>query len=216
MQDYDFDIVYRPGVKSSHVDYLNRNPVERMLIDITDSEWIKVTQIQDPDLEVVRKILEAGEVHPETKQYFDVYDLKGVVVFRRTETGNKWVVPRASRFNIVKMCHDDQGHFAFEKTLEKVKEHYWFKGMRKFVSKYAKACLNCLYYKTASGRKPGLLHPIEKVAVPFHTIHLDHVGPFVKSKRKNTQVLAMIDVFTKFCVLEPVRNTKTKWVIKTL
>ena len=84
-----------------------------MLIHITDSEWIKVAQTQDPDIEVGRKILQAGEVQPETKQYFDVYDLTGGVVFRRTDTGNNWVVPRASRFNIVKMCHHDQGHFAF-------------------------------------------------------------------------------------------------------
>ena len=88
--------------------------------------------------------------------------------------------------------------------------------MRKFFAKYVKACLNCLYYKFASGRKPGLLRPIKKVSVPFHTIQLDHVGPFIKCKRNNTQVMAMIDGFIKFCVLEPVRNTTTKWVIKAL
>lgn len=76
--------------------------------------------------------------------------------------------------------------------------------------------MNCLYYKSSSGRKRGLLHPIEKVAIPFHTLHLDHVGPFVRSKGKNTQILVMVDGFTKFCILEPVRDTKTKWVIKAL
>ena len=42
MQDFVFDIVYRPGVQGAHVDYLSRNPVECMVVDITDSEWIKV------------------------------------------------------------------------------------------------------------------------------------------------------------------------------
>ena len=80
--------------------------------------------MQDPDLEVIRKILESGNVQPDTEQYFDKVDLRGGVVFRGTETGNKWVVPRISRFNIVKMYHDDQGHFAAEKTLEKIKQIY--------------------------------------------------------------------------------------------
>ena len=65
-----------------------------MLIDITDHEWIKVAQMQDSDLEVISKILETGDVQSDTKQYFDKFDLKGGVIFRRTETGNKWVVPR--------------------------------------------------------------------------------------------------------------------------
>lgn len=58
--------------------------------------------------------------------------------------------------------------------------------MRKFVAKYGEACLNYLYYQTASGRKPGMLHSIEKVAVTFHTIHLYHVEPSVRNKNKNT------------------------------
>ena len=45
---------------------------------------------------------------------------------------------------------------------------------------------------------------------------MDHVGPFVKSKRKNSYILALIDGFTKFCIIEPVKETRTKWVIKTL
>ena len=186
MQDYDFVVVYRPGAQAGHVDYLSRNPIEVMLIDITDNEWIRAAQSQDPDIELVRKISESGEIQPDTKQYFDMYDLKGGVVFRRTEAGAKWLVPRASRFNVVKMCHDDQGHFATDKTLDKIREHYWFKGMRRFVTKYVRACLNCLYYKSTSGRKPGFLHPIEKVAIPFHTLHLEHLGPFIRTKRRNT------------------------------
>ena len=172
--------------------------------------------MQDPSIEVIRKILESGAIQSDTKQYFDKFCLKGGVVFRKTEAGNKWVVPKMSRFNVVRLCHDEQGHFALEKTLEKIRENYWFKGMRKFISKYVNACLNCLYYKNSAGRKPGLLHPIEKVAIPFHTIHIDHVGPFIRSNRKNTQILTLVDAFTKFCILEPVRNTSVKEVLKAL
>ena len=165
---------------------------------------------------MIRKILESGDRRSEVKQYFEKYDLKAGVVFRRTEDGNKWLVPRMSRLNIVKMCHNDQGHFALEKTLEKIHENDWFKGMRRFLSKYVKACLNCLYYKSTSGKKQGFLHPIEKVSIPFHTLHLDHVGPFIRTRNRNTQILTIIDGFTKFFILKPVHSTKTKGVIKAL
>lgn len=215
-QDYDYTIEYRPGKQVAHVDYLSRNPVDCFSIDITESEWIKAAQMQDDDIEVIRKILESGNREPEVKHYFENYDLRKGVVFRKTESGNKWVVPRVSRWNIVKMCHDDQGHFAVEKTLEIVRENYWFKGMRRFVKKYVSACLNCLYYKSKTGKKPGFLNSIEKVAIPFHTLHLDHVGPFIRTRGGNTEILTIIDGFTKFCVIEPVKNTKAKHVIKSL
>ena len=44
LQDYDFEVVYRPGVRVKHVDYLSRNPVETvecLAVDITESECIK-------------------------------------------------------------------------------------------------------------------------------------------------------------------------------
>ena len=61
--------------------------------------------------------------------------------------------------------------------------------MRRFVSKYSKACLNCLYYKSTLGWKPGLLHPVKKVSVLFHTFQLDHIGSFIRTENKNTKVL---------------------------
>ena len=88
--------------------------------------------------------------------------------------------------------------------------------MRRFVSRYMKACLNCLYYKSTSGRKPGFLHPIEKASIAFHTLRLDDIGLFIRTKNKNTQILTIIDGFTKFRILEPVHSTKTKYVLKAL
>ena len=91
----------------ARVDYLSHNPVDCWVIDITESEWIKFAQVQDPNLEVIRKILEAGDVQSSTKQYFDKYNLKSGVLFRKTEAGDKWVVPKMSCFNVVRYCHDE-------------------------------------------------------------------------------------------------------------
>ena len=114
LRDYTFDIVYRPGTQLAHVDYLSKNPIEYCSVDLTEKEWIKVAQLQDPDIDIIRKSLKSGDIQANTKQYFDNYDLKGGLVFRRTDSGNKWVVSKMSRFNVVRLCHDEQGHFAVE------------------------------------------------------------------------------------------------------
>lgn len=112
--------------------------------------------------------------------------------------------------------HDELGHFGVEKTLDKLKDLYWFPKMRKFVKKYVQSCLECSYHKIPGGKKQGMLHPIPKVDQPFHTIHLDHLGPFVKSKSKNTYILVIIDAYTKYINLYAVKNTKTRTTLKVL
>ena len=41
------------------------------------------------NLEVIQKILKAGDIQPSTKQYFNKYNLKSGVLFRKTEAGDK-------------------------------------------------------------------------------------------------------------------------------
>jgi hypothetical protein len=204
----------------SHVDCLSRNPpvVKSVnnVINITDADWLQAAQLQDEELLRIRGMLESKKCDPSTKSYFEHYSLRVGKLHSKVDNGCKWVVPRANRWQICKLCHDDIGHFGLEKTLAKIKENYWFDGMRQFVKKYVDACLNCLHYKAPTGRRPGLLHPIQKVAIPFHTIHMDHLGPFIRSKKNNTQLLVIVNGFTKFTIIEPVRSRKVKYVIRAL
>jgi hypothetical protein len=71
-------------------------------------------------------------------------------------------------------------------------------------------------YITPTGKQPGLLHPIPKFDVPMHTLHIDHLGPFVLSSRRNDYLVVAIDGFTKFAFLKAVRNTKVGPVRKCL
>ncbi|XP_026743332.1 uncharacterized protein K02A2.6-like [Trichoplusia ni] len=64
--------------------------------------------------------------------------------------------------------------------------------------------------------KSGQLYPIQKVSIPFHTIHIDHLGPFVKSKNGNAYILTLVDGFTKYLFVRAVKDTKTKTTVKVL
>lgn len=125
-------------------------------------------------------------------------------------------MPRDARLQICRLCHDDAGHLGVEKTLERIKRNYWFAGMRRFITKYVNACLSCAYYKNTAGKKQCKLNNIEKVPVSFHTVHVDHVGPFETSRKQNKFLLVAVDAFTKFTIVEPVKSQKTCYVTKIL
>lgn len=116
----------------------------------------------------------------------------------------------------MELCHDKIGHFGLDKTLKKLENDYWFPQMKKYVKRYIQSCIGCFYSKEPAGRKPGYLHPIEKVSVPMHTLHVDHLGPFVKSRRGNQYLIVAVDAFTKYVFAEAAANTKEKLVEKFL
>lgn len=88
--------------------------------------------------------------------------------------------------------------------------------MRRFAKKYVSACLECAHNKTPGGPREGYLHPIPKVERPFHTIHSDHLGPFVRSKRGNSYLLVIVDSFTKYINITPVKNVKGSTTIRVI
>lgn len=60
-----------------------------------------------------------------------------------------------------------------------------------------------------------MLHPIPVPKRPFERVHADHLGPFMKSKKKNMFVLVIVDALTKFVKLYCVKNTSVKPVIRS-
>jgi len=182
VQEYTFEIEYRAGTRMTHIDALSRNPspisLEVLQIDVTEGDWILAAQLQDEQLLRIRKIV-MDKKTSETKHYFKEYFIKEDKIYKRLdEKTQAWVVPRVARLEICRLCHDDAGHLGVEKILERIKRNYWFAGMRRFITKYVNACLSCAYYKNTTGKKQCKLNNIEKIPVPFHTVHVDHVGPF--------------------------------------
>lgn len=220
IQEFNCDIKYRSGKGMAHVDALSRNPVKGDSISLDfptvfkiDDAWLKTVQSDDSEVSRIKSILS----DPNSNSVVEVkknYCLKNNNVFKITPTGAKWLVPKGVRWQILRTCHDDIGHFSVDKTFEKVNENYWFPKMRRFIQKYVGACLECALSKAPSGKKSGYLHPIPKIPMPFHTLHADHLGPFNPSRLKNRYLLVIVEGFTKFIILKPVRSTKATVTIK--
>lgn len=137
-------------------------------------------------------------------------------IFRITPNGLKFVVPTKVRFHVVKSLHDDMGHPGIEKTTELVNQDFWFENMNAFIRQYVKCCIECAANKRGLDETRITIHTHLKQPIPFWVIHADYCGPFPKSKRQNTQVLGIIDAFTRFIILRPTKTCSTTGVISVL
>jgi hypothetical protein len=157
-------------------------------LDIDD--WVLSSQLADQKLREIRDILKTSTTYEHG--VYKNYALRDERICRITVNGIQWVVPKGMRRQIVQQMHDE--------------------GIKKYIS----ACIPCLYKKLSSGRKEGFLHPVQKEPVPFHTIYVDHLGPFKKTKHGNCHLIVAADGFTKFLLLKAVKSTKIRFVIKFL
>ncbi|GFW86231.1 hypothetical protein TNCV_4779431 [Trichonephila clavipes] len=57
------------------------------------------------------------------------------------------------------------------------------------------------------GKKEGFLNPIPKEDVPLSTYHVDFIGPLPSTNKRYQHILTIIDAFTKFTWLYPVKST---------
>ncbi|KAL0280486.1 UNVERIFIED_CONTAM: hypothetical protein PYX00_001760 [Menopon gallinae] len=222
LQEFDFEISHRSGDRMRHVDALSRKPVEEaqeliedsfkiMDISINDSDWLLAMQMQDEKLKTIHEALKTRKTLGK-----EDFVLKHGRVYRKEGETLKWVVPRTLAWRVIRASHDDMGHFGIEKTLTHLKRQFWFPKMRKKVTNYIKGCVKCAYHKEMKGKPEGELYPIPRVPVPFHTVHMDHLGPLVTSPNRERYVLLYQDNFTKYTILKAVTTTKTKPTIECL
>lgn len=112
--------------------------------------------------------------------------------------------------------HDLMGHTAVDNTVDKITQSYWFPSIRRYAKHYIRRCIECILNKLPEGKQAGELHPIPPGRRPYSVIHVDHLGPFVQSSRKNNALMILVDNMTKFVHLYPMRRAVTKYVITAL
>lgn len=132
LQDFNFNIVYRPGRNVSHVDYLSRNPLFVAVSRIShgDKTWIKVEQDCDEWIQSCKDILLNNDISPETQSYFNDYQLQNDVLYRKVLINGKkfkrWYVPKLARWRKMRLYHDEMIHLGFDRMIKKLSESCWF------------------------------------------------------------------------------------------
>jgi hypothetical protein len=173
LSQYDFNIEHRKGSLNVVADALS----------IIHLEMIEVPEkIQDKwYLSLRSKIL----AFPESYPLFRVDDQKIFrLVHQRDFLGtnyNEWklVLPKELRRQALSECHDDptSAHLGVFKTLNRLREIYYWPDMRHDVTRFVNACKTCAQVKTSSQAKSGRMGQRKNVAYPFQMLAIEFLGP---------------------------------------
>jgi len=144
-----------------------------------------------------------------------LYELRNGIVYRKVGDKLLFYVPTAMEYQIIHKYHDEFGHVGAEKTCQLISQNYFMLQLNKKVKGYVINCLTCIAYSPKTGKAEGTLHNISKGNQPFVQLHIDHYGPVDRTLLKQ-YILVVIDEFTKFVKLYPVKNTTSKEAITYL
>ena len=118
----------------------------------------------------------------------------------------KLVVPPEERDSIIKESHNQSMHIGVEKTLAKIRQKYHWPRLTLDVKEYIKNCVTCNDVKAANVPVIPKMGEQRIVTHPWQIIAADYIGPLPRSKSGNQYILVVMDLFSKWVMLTPVRK----------
>ncbi|GFX97000.1 transposon Tf2-9 polyprotein [Trichonephila clavipes] len=121
-------------------------------------------------------------------------------------------VDALSRYPVMMVCND-----ALTSKLKKAQEED--DNIQTFKSLLAKQESEEFFERNANkktGKKEGFLNPISKESIPLSTYHVDFIGPLPSTNKSYQHIFTVVDAFTKFTWLYPVKTVSAESALEKL
>jgi hypothetical protein len=122
------------------------------------------------------------------------------------EVVKRLVLPKEMRDEVLTYFHNNSmsGHMGSTKVRSKIQRRFYWPGHVKDIVEWCNTCPLCQTYRDAQPSKHGHLQP-KNISYPFHTLSIDLFGP-LPTHRGNKYILTVIDCFTRYCFIIPIKN----------
>ena len=126
-------------------------------------------------------------------------------------------MPKSLQDKVVAEYHDDHchGHGGIRKTVMKVRSRYYFKHIRKAVTRYVNLCVACQRAKSILNEADTPLLPIV-ATVPFRTITIDLCSPGLIDPDGWRYILTVVCMCTKWVCFLPLKTKYSAEVMAVL
>ncbi|GFY33818.1 hypothetical protein TNCV_4595301 [Trichonephila clavipes] len=206
LEEFDYEIEHRAGSRMKHVDALSRYPV-RMVCNDTLTSKLKNAQEEDDNIQTLKSLLEKQE----SEEFFE----RNGILYKYLNGRELIVTPKAMQAELIKLIHEN-GHFSVGKTEEIMKQEFFIPNLSNVVKKVIINCVPCILANKKTGKKEGFLNPISKESIPLSTYHVDFIGPLPSTNKSYQHIFTVVDAFTKFTWLYPVKTVSAESALEKL
>ena len=194
--------------------------------EFNPKDWRKI-QLDDPHIFPIHRCVTNGEklrknkyAHKETLQLYrsvDNFELQRGVLYRSTIVDGKkklqLVLPKSYRAQAIRGLHDDMGHLGRDRTLNLLRDRFFWPRMATDVDDWVHKCTRCIMRKTPSHFKAPLVNITS--TQPMELVCMDYLS-LETSKGGFENILVVVDHFTKYAQAIPTKNQTAKTTANAL
>ncbi|GFV39644.1 retrovirus-related Pol polyprotein from transposon 412 [Trichonephila clavipes] len=205
-------------------------------LDPWSDESVQKDQLAHPEIKPIIEFKESSDeksswqdialLYPTMKRYWALWEslnLRNGVLCRKWESDDgktfRWqlILPKTRVSTVLKELHGSPtvGHFGVMKTLQKVRELFYWNNVRSDVEKCCRICYPCAARKCPRNPTRGRLQ-LYNVGALFERITSDILRPLLRSSDGNNNILVVMDYFTKWPEVYPIPDQKAATVVQIL
>ena len=204
LQQFNFEIDYRAGKDHTNADALSRLPPADGVMPVMEYHLgdaaVDVLSAQQADEQLSPIIVALSDniplprgTAPGLKQCF----LKDGLLCRKfrgpsNSEYTQLVLPSSLHHKAFQNLHNELGHLGLHKTMEAIKQRYYWPGYEGDIQKWIAECASC---QQRSAPQPAAQAPLETITAshPFDKISWDIMGPLALTAQGNRYVLVVTD-----------------------
>ena len=199
----DFEWEYRKGAYNI-ADPLSRNPA---LLSMQASQ-AQVSQSPKDLSEVIK------QSYAQDPWFHDPSNLENLVYDDGFyKKGTQVLVPCDSQREFRELCismhHNPPyaGHLGRDRTLEQVRRHFVWPGMRRDIADYVARCYMCQRSKAANQAPAGLLVPLQIPEGLWESVSMDLITHLPETKDGNSAIIVFVDRLSKMVRIIPAKTS---------
>ncbi|GFX90887.1 hypothetical protein TNCV_3167181 [Trichonephila clavipes] len=178
-----------------------------IICDDTLTSKLKKAQEEDDNIQTLKSLLEKQE----SEEFFG----RNGILYKYLNGRELIATPKAMQAELIKLIHEN-GHFSVGKTEEIVKQEFLIPNLTNVVKKVILNCVPCILANKKTVKKEGFFNPISKENIPLSTHHIDFIGPLLSTNKSYQHIFTVVDAFTKFTWLYPVKTVSAESSLEKL
>lgn len=118
------------------------------------------------------------------------------------------VLPEPLIPTILHLYHDStiSGHCGIQETIDRIREHYYFRRYSIIVSDYVRSCTKCQQRKVPPMKTNHAITAFKVPTRPFQVWELDLYGPLPMTPSGKRYIFTAVDMFTKYLFAVPIAD----------
>ena len=168
-------------------------------------DTLPALQKEDPELSIIL----------DTQKTDRIVFHDGLHYLRGRDDKFRIFVPMKVRYQLIEYCHHDALHPGINKTTDVIHRYFDWPGCRDDVTEVVAICIICNQNKRRRSIPQGEMHHVT-ATTKNELLAVDNFGPLPIGQGGMEKILVILDVFTKFVKLYPVKRATTESTIRAV